>query len=463
MTWSSTFGAFFLVGGAGITPLLIYLGAIAVFAISIIWRPHIGLYFLIPLLPLQATRYQLHGFPYGEKLVDFILLGVILGSVFREGRNWLPRTPLNGFLVIWAVFYYVSLWRGAFYLGSSLPLWFNDERLSNYKNYMIMPLLFLVVAAVIKEKRQMKILMILMAVTVLRANLGFFNTVSDRDMSHFSYGLRYAGEFGYAGENGLAAFEAQLALFCLAFYSYLRGFIAKSGLLAFIGLSVYCLLFSFSRGGYIGFVTGLLFLGMVRERKLLVLLVVLVVAWGAIIPTAVNERIFMTYEDGQIESSAGERVTIWQDAITLVPQHLLFGTGFNTYEFMGRVEEYRDTHNIYLKVLVETGILGLGLFFALLWKSFRMGFRLFRQAKDPLFQAIGLGTAVYVLCAFMVNFFGDRWMYLQVNGYLWTFLGLVVRSQILTNEEAASSSDALGDSHEVPAVDEHPVPSPVSL
>lgn len=194
-----------------------------------------------------------------------------------------------------------------------------------------------------------------------------------------------------------------------------------------------------------GFMIGILFLGIVRERKLLILLVILLLAWQILVPTAVTERIFMTYDEGQIESSAGERVTIWEDAIRLVPQHFIFGTGFDTYEFMGRVEEYKDTHNIYLKVLVETGIVGLGLFLALLWKSFRMSFRLFRFADDPLFRALGLGTAVYLVCAFIVNFFGDRWMYLQVNGYLWTFLGLVVRAQALTDKQKAAETPQVSE------------------
>jgi hypothetical protein len=58
----------------------------------------------------------------------------------------------------------------------------------------------------------MKILLVLMMVSVLRANTGFYHTVSERDFSHFDYGLRYAGALGYAGENGLAAFEAQFVL-----------------------------------------------------------------------------------------------------------------------------------------------------------------------------------------------------------------------------------------------------------
>jgi hypothetical protein len=40
-----------------------------------------------------------------------------------------------------------------------------------------------------------------------------------------------------------------------------------------------------------------------------------------------------------------------------------------------------------------------------------------------------------MVCTLVVNLFGDRWMYLQVTGYTWVFLGLAARAQIITNEE----------------------------
>jgi O-antigen ligase len=290
-------------------------------------------------------------------------------------------------------------------------------------------------AAAIQEKRQMQILLALMVLAVVRNNIGFYNTVSERDFSHFSYGLRYAGTLGYAGENGLAAFEAQLGLFCLGLLPFIRRKAMQAGLLIFAVTCVYCLMLSFSRGGYLGFLVGLLFLGVVYERKLLILLLGLVLTWQALVPTAVTERIFMTYEDGQIDSSAGQRVTMWEDALGLIQQRPVIGSGFDTYEFMGRVDEFRDTHNLYLKLLVEMGVIGLVVFLMLMWKSLGIGYRLFRTADDSLFRGIGLGLAAVIVCTLVVNLFGDRWMYLQVTGYTWVILGLAARAQIITGEQ----------------------------
>jgi hypothetical protein len=49
---------------------------------------------------------------------------------------------------------------------------------------------------------------------------------------------------------------------------------------------------------------------------------------------------------------------------------------------------------------------------------------------------------------FVVNFFGDRWLYVEVNGFLWVMLACVVRGQMIENEQKEEPA-AIAD--EVPA------------
>jgi len=58
-----------------------------------------------------------------------------------------------------------------------------------------------------------------------------------------------------------------------------------------------------------------------------------------------------------------------------------------------------------------------------------------------------------VFCAVIVNFFGDRWVRLQVNGFLWTLLGCAARGRLLVQqaqgeaceEAVAVPNGAVGD------------------
>jgi putative inorganic carbon (HCO3(-)) transporter len=419
-------------GGLGVTSLLVYLMAACVIPLSIIWRPIVGLYMLIPLMPLQTMRYHLQALPFGDKLVDALLLSVLLGLfLHRNGAAVLPTTPLNRYLLWFCIFLYVMLWVGSFMRQLPLPILPSNDRFAVWKNTVEMPLFFIVVTAAVKDKKQMMTLLALMMITVLRANLGFYHTVSSRDFTHFSNNLRYSGVFGYAGQNGLAAFMAELLIFLLALASGVRNFWYKALVYASILLAAYCVLLSFSRGAYVGTVAGLIFLGVMKERKYLIVVAVLLATWQTVVPNAVRERILMTYDGNGVESSANERLQLWEDAFTIIPEHPILGTGFDTYRYLGRSADYLDTHNYYVKVTVETGFVGLGLFLYLLWIMTREGIRLFHSSNDPFFGGIGLAFAALMVCSAFVNVFGDRWMYQQVTAYMWTFLGLVCRARII--------------------------------
>jgi putative inorganic carbon (HCO3(-)) transporter len=443
-------------GLEGYLPMLLYVGGIVACLLSLFWRPHIGLYYLVPLIPLQTVRYRLHAWPAGRSVIDIVLLAVILGLYFHNHGRVFVSTAMNRLLIVFIVFHYITLWRGAFFLDCPLPISISDPRFSDWKNYVEMPLIFFVTAAAIKTSKQMKILILLICFSVLMINRAFYSTTKDRDFSHFSYEVRYAGALGYAGENGLAAFEAQFALFVLGLYAFEKRRYVKIGMLGLIASCIYCLLFSFSRGGYLGFLVGLMFVGFVKKRSLLVLALVLLVGWQTLTPTAVQERLAMTYESGEgLDNSSGERMALWQDAIKVVAQNPITGTGFDTYAFMGRVGGFRDTHNFYLKVLVEGGVIGLLLLLWLLARAFNLGHSLFQVRQDPFLASLGLGFAAMMVSAIVVNVFGDRFTYQQVNGQLWVLMGCVARG-LLIREEAQQQPGAeaeAGEIHETDALE----------
>jgi putative inorganic carbon (HCO3(-)) transporter len=436
-------------GLSGFTPLAMYVGAIIAMLLAIFWKPQVALYYLVPLLPMQVYRYTIHQFFAGDKLVDLLLIATIIGLFVHNRGQVFLTTPLNRFLLFFIVFFYVMLWRGAFFLNCNLPIFATDPRFSEWKNLIVVPVvLFLVVASTIKDAKQMKILLLLMCVSTLGINRGFYNTVSGRDFSHFANDLRYAGALGFAGENGFAAFEAQFCLLCLGIYVCSRRWLHKFALLGVIASCVYCVMFSFSRGAYLGFLAGIAFIGAIKERKLLVLLLVFLLAWTTVVPVSVQQRVNGTYDaEGNLDRSAEDRVDLWQDAIGLAENNLAIGTGFNTYAYMHRIGPFRDTHNLYLKAVVETGILGLVLLLVLFARCFLEGWRLFRAGRDDFACSLGLGFATLMICTVIVNLFGDRWNYLQVTGYTWVLLGLVVRARQITDHqditEAEVPSEAL--------------------
>lgn len=425
-------------GLEGAAPLLLYIGMWVTFVASMLWRPSLGIYLMVLTLPLQTGRYKLVNFPLGAQFIDILLLGTILGLLIK-GQSFIPKTNFNRFLLLFAIFCYLSLWSGSYFINAPLPLWIGDERFSAWKNYVEMFLFALIVAATIKEKNEVRLLLVLMGLSVLLVNRSYFSTLSGRDFSHFSYQVRDAGPLGYAGVNGLAAFEAMFASFLLGIYAFTRRIYAKAGILLIVATCCYCILFSFSRGGYLGFLVGLATVGLFKTRWFLVLTAVLVLGWQTLLPVAVRERIAMTTDDAtegqQFDSSAQERLVLWEDAMDLFKRNPVTGTGFQTYGYLGRVGGFRDTHNYYVKVLAETGIVGFAFFLVLLFKLFRAGSSLFFGTDDPFWHSIGLGFIALLVSLTVMNLFGDRWTYQQADGYLWILLGCVLRGLMVIQEE----------------------------
>jgi putative inorganic carbon (HCO3(-)) transporter len=425
-------------------PVAILIAVLASAALALAGRPRPAMVMLLLLIPLQTTRERLQVFPLGAQVIDILWISVFIGMLVHGRLGQLPHSPVYRWLLALGLFTYLSLWLGSFALGADLPLSPSNPRLADWKNYMVMPLICVSLCGALRTKRDLQLALFTMFVATALVDWSFFRSTSGRDFSHFSYQIRDAGVLGYAGVNGFAAFIASSLVFWSVFLFVFHRNRVLIPVLALLGFSTYCLLFSFSRGAYFATLGGLAMGALFRFRFLLIALAALLLTWQSVLPTAVQERINMTYgaDDGGLEPSAGDRVLLWQDAMELYSSNPVLGIGFDTYSSMHRVAEYGDTHNYYVKMLVETGTAGLALLVGLILRLLFIGISLYRKPGDTFCRALGLAFACMMLCSAISNFFGDRWTYLQVDGYLWVTLACVIRAFALhespSREEAGS-------------------------
>jgi putative inorganic carbon (hco3(-)) transporter len=423
-------------GMEGTAPFLMYWTGVLCFFLALFWRPSVGLYYLLPLIPVQTVRYWLNPFPFGSSVVDLMMLAIFAG-LLRRGDPIIPETPLTKLLVGLVFYSYISLWLGALFLGSGLPFWIDNPRVVDWKNYVTLPLLFWLAYSSLKTPAQMKIALVCMMFSVLMLDRSFFDGIQGRDMSTFSESNRIEGAMGYAGVNGLAAFQAQLIVCLMAMAFWARNYLVKLLYLAVGAFSLYCLMFAFSRGGYAGFLVGVLFLGVVKKRSLLAVMALFLAGWQEMVPAAVAERVMMTTDSsGQLEHSAELRVGMWDEAMEIFNQNPVTGTGMFTYFYRGG--QFRNPHNYYVQVMVESGSIGMAFFLILLWRLFSMGMQLAGTDTDPFLRGLGLGLAAWITAAAATNFFGDRWTYFQVSGFMWTLAAMVARGLAIHNEEIAN-------------------------
>jgi O-antigen ligase len=140
-----------------------------------------------------------------------------------------------------------------------------------------------------------------------------------------------------------------------------------------------------SRGGFVGLAVMMLILGVQLARRkpaavgagVVVLLLVLPFA-----PSSYWERMASITDSSRDAHGSREARRIllgeaWQTFLTF-PLHGVGAQQFANYNPPGRIETWRETHNVVLQVAAELGILGLAVFGYLLWRAFTAG-RVTRQ------------------------------------------------------------------------------------
>ncbi|HEX6383537.1 MAG TPA: O-antigen ligase family protein [Anaerolineae bacterium] len=188
---------------------------------------------------------------------------------------------------------------------------------------------------------------------------------------------------------------------CLLFTVYWVLFVVLST--AATGLA---LLFSWSRGAWLGFVVGVGVLALFWPKKRwqgVLLVVVVAVSLGAavqvgLMPATITERLSGFGQDLRFGDVRGldindanyavlERLAHWQAALAMAHDNLWLGVGFGNYE-----PAYRDyalinwpyplghAHNYYLNILAEAGVAGLVVYTAfwaaVFWQTLRVLSRL---------------------------------------------------------------------------------------
>jgi len=406
--------------------------------VSLGGRPLLGLYYMIPFLPYRTMRYHFLDYPLGANVLTILVLAVIVGALIHGKR--LPKSKLYPIWLFLGMYLYVSMWIGTLLGNAPSPLWLSDLNFVTWKDYMLIPLVFVAAGLVIEDRKAVRTVILITAFSVLFIDRSFLLESMTRSWANFDESKRDSGPLGY-GSNQTAAFLAQFAAFFWGFTHFIKRKKLKLFGYGIVAITVFATMYTFSRGGYAAILFAVLVLGLLKDRKLLVLLGVFLLTWAAIVPTAVRQRVTMTESsNGQLEASAQERVILWTNAEEAFLRSPLVGNGYATFQYAEHVDNLSDTHNWFVKVCVETGILGLIPVLFMLQQMLATSYRLLKRATDPLYRGLGLGLFVAICACMVANCFGDRWTYLEITGLLWVLVAAAIRAtQFTLSAEELSS------------------------
>ena len=415
-------------------PIVIYIIGLGMILLCISGRVKWALLLITALIPLRNVVERLQAYPLGKDFIDilifFVAVGWVSGAIFRR-EKFLERNPLNWICLLIVIYSFISLIQGSFYLNLPTILSTSDPRVQNWKNFCVLPFLFFLTFNNVKEEKWVwRTVLVICATMVvmdyyLVQQISWYHNLVSRN--------KINGTFFYLGPNEVAAFYNQYTIILMSLFFSMKKSRLKLPLLALILTNLYCILFLFSRGAYLGLCLGMFFLFAVKKKALLVPLLFVVILWQAILPERVIERISeTTNETGEFDASVQRRINIWNRSLELFGENPVTGIGYDVFPHLGF--DLGDTHNMYLRMLSEQGIIGFFLIVILLFIFLKEGLKLYRRGTDELSRGLGLGFALCIIVLVVNNIFGNRWSYMEVSSNLWIFAGLVSRMRVLSSQ-----------------------------
>jgi probable O-glycosylation ligase (exosortase A-associated) len=338
---------------------------------------------LIPLVPMSFFRpwigllawfwvayFVPHSFTWGfaRSLPIAMLVGgaALAGFAFTRHRAPLPRSVSVMLLFLFAV-----------HITLSTLLAFNPEEAWGKWDWVSKSILMTFVTMCLFQDRER----LHWLYVVVATSFGMHGLKGGLWVLRTGGGNRVFGpERSFFGDNNTFGLALCMALPMLLYLSRLetRPWL-KRGYRVLFGFSIIAILFTYSRGAFVGLlvVIGILVWRSPWRLRFAVAIVIAAFVTSAVMPDRLRERIASISEQESSEtrdSSVAGRFDAWHTASSIAAAHPVFGEGFRALwegeiweTFWGRnYLAARDAHSIYFELLAEQGIVGFGLYLTLL-------------------------------------------------------------------------------------------------
>ena len=388
------------------------------------------IYWLIVLIPFSISIAPAPmNVLMGLLIVSFLVKKVVTGEwIFKKSAINFPLLLLffiTCFSIINSINYKDSLRGGIF-------------RLLQYI------LIFTIMLQEIKDKKHINRICFSIILGIIFASFdGIWQVFTGKDIVRgyqpiINIGLvRATASFKDANTLGIYLSAIAPLVFGLALY-YLKRI--KKIVFVFVSLAVLIgVALTYSRPTLLAIYVALFFLGLIKKDKILIsILLILTLISPFILPKSVknwakevnyNPLRFMCNDD---------RIATYRNSLNMIKAHPLIGVGANTYmknykqykehpEYRNIVtSDYMYAHNNFLHMAAEIGLIGLGIFFWLLYKLSNECRNVYRSLNDDFLKVVSLSLSA-CLIAFLVNGLTESSLYYsRVAVLFWYIAGFSI-------------------------------------
>jgi O-antigen ligase len=402
-----------------------------------------SIYFLLIFTPLARGSVQGWAVTVIHMGSLITLTAFILEKCFAGKCSWI-KTPLDKPILVLTILIILS---SIFSVHPGISF----RALVLYINYFVV---FYIVVNITKSRKQLiSLIYIIIGVGVFLSFFGLFKRFGFNPFQWWAYGeLSYPKEMlssTYGNHNHLAGYlemAIPLALMAFIIKRFNGGKLYLMIYLVFIMIIAFIL--TLSRGGWISFTVGMIFLGfvLIRSRYINRKNILYSIMGGAIIlilvilvSTPVAERI-RSVEKGGEEASLSSRIMVWGGVLNIIKEYPLLGSGPGTFKTIntqyqppGLNKRFVMAHNDYLHLISETGLILIPIItwiFVMLYREALIKIR----NSSRLIRGATLG-AITGITSILVHSIIDFNLHIPANAFLFSvFIAIIVRPLQKNNE-----------------------------
>ena len=425
-----------------------------------------GLVSLIIFTPLAFGTVQVWSITVVH-LISLAMLAAWLIKMTASGKFKLVKTPLDLPILLFLGVAVITTLTSIYPYASKIELY----KIINYC------LLYYLVVNNIKDKRQIKrIATLVVIVGTSLALYGLYNYLGGIEKIYTLDKKYYLGMLTstYVNHNHIAGYfelAIPLGIGLMLANQYLPGRMRRSKvspaafvsilLIAVTFIMITALVFTYSRGAWIGFLGSMIALGMIISFRLKIFrdwsklkkwaafaaVALIIITAPLLLPDKVKQRAATMFKfhgkkiTFNLESTGGREI-VYRGTLEMIKDRPVLGTGPGT--FIHAYPKYRDpivrifmnaAHNDYLQYGEEMGLFGLGSFVVLLVLFFKKNLSLLKNLKDKYLQSLTLGFLVSIT-AIAIHSLGDFNLQIPANALLfWIILALSSSIAIMARPE----------------------------
>lgn len=407
-------------------PLWLIAGCIAVIAAYIVLiNPECGLYAAIFLMPIFVILPR----PSIYLALLVIYTTFALGVKLLRGKRYFRVEPLD---------IVVLCFMAAMLLGG-LVSYGGGQSIRAAAIYVALMLGYYLAVGLLNTKEKLVRAALLLCVSMLLVSLyGVYQNVTGNisaewiDTEMFdNIGGRVVSTF--ENPNMLGEYLILLLPIVAAIFFGDRHLSTKPASLAAFAVGCLCLIYTWARGAWLGFLFAAVLFVLMWSRRSVALIVAGVCALPLLVPYLPANIVSRFTSIGDLtDTSTNYRVYIWRGSARMAADYAWTGVGvgeqaFNRiypyYSFAG-IEKAPHAHNLFLQIFIELGIFGFVLFIVTLICFLQSGFSLAKCGEDKTVRLIGCGAMCGVLAALLQGMTDYIWYNYRVFFLFWIVFGL---------------------------------------